>query len=115
MVRSARISALTNMMASPTSVGPPSENPRPKRITMPPNATRTPARRRRLRRSPGIMKWRSEEHTSELQSHSDLVCRLLLEKKNHVYSLFGDYVDSAGQVVVHNVDVNMSPQQPGAH
>src|SRR5260221_2618912 len=30
--------------------------------------------RRRSRR-------RSEEHTSELQSHSDLVCRLLLEKK----------------------------------
>src|SRR5260221_10184007 len=29
-------------------------------------------------------KWkRSEEHTSELQSHSDLVCRLLLEKKKH--------------------------------
>src|SRR5215204_7181193 len=26
-------------------------------------------------------RWRSEEHTSELQSHSDLVCRLLLEKK----------------------------------
>src|SRR5436190_12968987 len=25
--------------------------------------------------------WRSEEHTSELQSHSELVCRLLLEKK----------------------------------
>src|SRR5437588_8797967 len=25
--------------------------------------------------------YRSEEHTSELQSHSDLVCRLLLEKK----------------------------------
>src|SRR5947207_4940906 len=32
---------------------------------------------------------RSEEHTSELQSHSDLVCRLLLEKKktNHHGSL----------------------------
>src|SRR3712207_7926802 len=31
---------------------------------------------------PGIIaKPRSEEHTSELQSHSDLVCRLLLEKK----------------------------------
>src|SRR5438034_7847655 len=29
-------------------------------------------------------KWRSEEHTSELQSHSDLVCRLLLEKKKRV-------------------------------
>src|SRR5260221_8548719 len=27
------------------------------------------------------VKERSEEHTSELQSHSDLVCRLLLEKK----------------------------------
>src|SRR5438132_6670549 len=29
----------------------------------------------------GQWKSRSEEHTSELQSHSDLVCRLLLEKK----------------------------------
>src|SRR5436190_2920638 len=30
-----------------------------------------------------VERWRerSEEHTSELQSHSDLVCRLLLEKK----------------------------------
>src|SRR5438132_7528559 len=27
--------------------------------------------------------YRSEEHTSELQSHSDLVCRLLLEKKKN--------------------------------
>src|SRR5436190_16972916 len=37
------------------------------------------------RSSPSIAQpralWRSEEHTSELQSHSDLVCRLLLEKK----------------------------------
>src|SRR5260221_6434100 len=37
--------------------------------------------------SPAASRWmvasrsRSEEHTSELQSHSDLVCRLLLEKK----------------------------------
>src|SRR5260221_1202289 len=29
---------------------------------------------------------RSEEHTSELQSHSDLVCRLLLEKKTTIPS-----------------------------
>src|SRR2546428_2863022 len=29
----------------------------------------------------GIGRQRSEEHTSELQSRSDLVCRLLLEKK----------------------------------
>src|SRR5436190_17067816 len=41
---------------------------------------RSPGRGRPSRRitSRGI---RSEEHTSELQSHSDLVCRLLLEKK----------------------------------
>src|SRR5438132_6492560 len=31
----------------------------------------------------GQYDWRSEEHTSELQSHSDLVCRLLLEKKKN--------------------------------
>src|SRR5260221_1166258 len=30
---------------------------------------------------PDVIETRSEEHTSELQSHSDLVCRLLLEKK----------------------------------
>src|SRR5688572_31925405 len=30
---------------------------------------------------PGILLARSEEHTSELQSQSNLVCRLLLEKK----------------------------------
>src|SRR5438034_7437550 len=30
---------------------------------------------------PAVYGDRSEEHTSELQSHSDLVCRLLLEKK----------------------------------
>src|SRR5688572_31790184 len=31
--------------------------------------------------APGLAEWRSEEHTSELQSQSNLVCRLLLEKK----------------------------------
>src|SRR5438034_2981542 len=35
-------------------------------------------RRHTVLNLPGM---RSEEHTSELQSHSDLVCRLLLEKK----------------------------------
>src|SRR5260221_7909465 len=35
---------------------------------------------RRNCKRPAVMS-RSEEHTSELQSHSDLVCRLLLEKK----------------------------------
>src|SRR5260221_5246800 len=32
---------------------------------------------------------RSEEHTSELQSHSDIVCRLLLEKKKMKTTLIG--------------------------
>src|SRR5256886_10282564 len=31
--------------------------------------------------------WRSEEHTSELQSQSNLVCRLLLEKKKETDQL----------------------------
>src|SRR5690242_21556650 len=31
--------------------------------------------------------YRSEEHTSELQSHVNLVCRLLLEKKNPVAAI----------------------------
>src|SRR2546430_4658478 len=31
-----------------------------------------------------IHPWRSEEHTSELQSQSNIVCRLLLEKKSTV-------------------------------
>src|SRR5438132_10692402 len=39
-----------------------------------------PASPRRRARGDGAPS-RSEEHTSELQSHSDLVCRLLLEKK----------------------------------
>src|SRR5260221_6023962 len=43
------------------------------------------ASRRGPRRRQGAP--RSEEHTSELQSHSDLVCRLLLEKKKEKISL----------------------------
>src|SRR2546430_12242239 len=39
----------------------------------------------RFRDAPGgAPAGRSEEHTSELQSQSNLVCRLLLEKKKHV-------------------------------
>src|SRR3989475_5436153 len=36
--------------------------------------------------SPAASASRSEEHTSELQSQSNLVCRLLLEKKNPKHS-----------------------------
>src|SRR5207248_8511820 len=45
----------------------------------------TPPRRASARESrpvPPMARSRSEEHTSELQSPYDLVCRLLLEKKN---------------------------------
>src|SRR5206468_11236804 len=42
------------------------------------NAAHPPGQYRRCRSE------RSEEHTSELQSRSDLVCRLLLEKKNTI-------------------------------
>src|SRR2546430_9280991 len=34
---------------------------------------------------PVVLSIRSEEHTSELQSQSNLVCRLLLEKKNKIH------------------------------
>src|SRR5688572_32088263 len=36
------------------------------------------------RAEPALLRLRSEEHTSELQSQSNLVCRLLLEKKNNL-------------------------------
>src|SRR5688572_32731156 len=41
----------------------------------------TSEREQRLVRDPAPLPSRSEEHTSELQSQSNLVCRLLLEKK----------------------------------
>src|SRR5438034_6558157 len=44
---------------------------------------RQPTSRRHKRK---VRQVRSEEHTSELQSHSDLVCRLLLEKKKKTYN-----------------------------
>src|SRR2546430_13219800 len=45
----------------------------------------TPLRRLPLKESEmdPQLEFRSEEHTSELQSQSNLVCRLLLEKKNN--------------------------------
>src|SRR5688572_31020179 len=40
----------------------------------------------RHRATPELPRIRSEEHTSELQSQSNLVCRLLLEKKNKKFT-----------------------------
>src|SRR5437588_3091034 len=72
--------------------------PRPPRSTLFPYTTlfrsngSSVRRRRSSKRKPGRSSMRrgpsrrrparSEEHTSELQSHSEIVCRLLLEKKN---------------------------------
>src|SRR5206468_8268281 len=44
----------------------------------------TPASPSKIPRDSEKVANRSEEHTSELQSRSDLVCRLLLEKKNEI-------------------------------
>src|SRR2546428_6189570 len=55
---------------------------RSSRSTRRPRAARTAAERESTRPAPWqVDPKRSEEHTSELQSRSDLVCRLLLEKK----------------------------------
>src|SRR5437773_3759259 len=55
-------------------------------------ATRAaPEPRSRASRPP----WRSEEHTSELQSHHDLVCRLLLEKKKTIRRSTGNTLKSS--------------------
>src|SRR5438132_6854252 len=49
---------------------------------------------------------RSEEHTSELQSHSELVCRLLLEKKN--ISITARRLPSARIRHTHNSRLNLT-------
>src|SRR5260221_4752763 len=47
---------------------------------------------------------RSGEHTSELQSHSDIVCRLLLEKKNAALDIIPvDFVTTGMMVPTHAV------------
>src|SRR5699024_12551920 len=55
--------------------------PRPAPAARPPGRCRECAVRRRAADRPAPT--RSEEHTSELQSRFDLVCRLLLEKTNN--------------------------------
>src|SRR2546430_11841471 len=56
----------------------------------------------RLRRGRGVTVFlRSEEHTSELQSQSNLVCRLLLEKKKKIQIDFDSYNDALNGVLTH--------------
>src|SRR5215204_3554612 len=81
---------------------------RPPRSTLFPDTTlfrprpwppRSPCPRRRARAPVP----RSEEHTSELQSHSDLVCRLLLEKKKDLDCGFLD--EETGTALIAAPDV----------
>src|SRR2546430_13378996 len=48
---------------------------------------------------------RSEEHTSELQSQSNLVCRLLLEKKKAATCYHEDHGTLVNLVVAHHVHI----------
>ncbi len=41
--------------------------------------------------------------------------KIIQKDKDHVSSLFGDYVDSSGKVVVPNVDIKKDPKPPGTH
>src|SRR5699024_11697328 len=63
---------------SPSRPTDPSSRPSPRSRMSPASTTSTSSRL-----SGSSKSMRSEEHTSELQSRFDLVCRLLLEKKNH--------------------------------
>src|SRR5438034_6835603 len=56
-------------------------------------------------------KGRSEEHTSELQSHSDLVCRLLLEKKKHAAADRGIAHRAHHVVGIQRAQVHALPRQ----
>src|SRR5437667_2228194 len=49
---------------------------------------------------------RSEEHTSELQSHHDLVCRLLLEKKKKKKNIKEDKAKLANARIKNSNNVN---------
>src|SRR2546427_3586248 len=50
---------------------------------------------------------RSEEHTSELQSQSNLVCRLLLEKKKKKNKKAHDYIKQ----IIHNGETHCESRQ----
>src|SRR5690242_21268770 len=67
----------------------------------------TVARRLRSSRPPSSGRFRSEEHTSELQSHVNLVCRLLLEKKN-LHSILLPAMSDRGELVSLGITTQLS-------
>src|SRR5690349_24200602 len=68
----------------------------------------TPTGRRQGNSTP-LRILRSEEHTSELQSRRDLVCRLLLEKKKKKHNNYCSYTPYTPYTQYHNTYSN-SPQ-----
>src|SRR5256886_5989739 len=78
-------SVIGNLRSGVDARSPLTHHPRPCRSTCGSVATRADrvaAARQPCRR---VVRVRSEEHTSELQSQSNLVCRLLLEKKKKIH------------------------------
>src|SRR2546430_11996625 len=79
----------------------PSSTGSPLRTPTSPRSAGSSASTRCLRASPRasvrvhrLLPERSEEHTSELQSQSNLVCRLLLEKKNKQQAWYDPCIDT---------------------
>src|SRR5256885_3917996 len=52
---------------------------------------------------------RSEEHTSELQSPCNLVCRLLLEKKHNIYVKYRQEQHRAYEAVITRISLSLRP------
>src|SRR5699024_11722181 len=86
--RTGRAGAGTHRLGEDTRLraGPAPPSGRPDRLTTPAPG-RGPGSHSRARPAGHRGTHRSEEHTSELQSRFDLVCRLLLEKKKYCISL----------------------------
>src|SRR5476649_3051982 len=68
-------------------------------------------RRSKLSQALRLPRPRSEEHTSELQSHSDIVCRLLLEKKKTIAGLLARIT----MPMASNVNITRFSQQCGGY
>src|SRR6266511_3920867 len=96
--RCTRVASPSTHTASPERAISPSHRRSSSRVVMKvpsgwqyPMAASSPSSRSRL--SPTSVLERSEEHTSELQSRENLVCRLLLEKKKNWIARCGNTVN----------------------
>src|SRR5438132_2248198 len=91
---SSALSPYTTLFRSLSAFAPPGTTTRGSGLrlqaTGPANSSRPPGYRQRLILNGSLeFRIRSEEHTSELQSHSDIVCRLLIGKNGRMNTLSG--------------------------